>query len=86
VKPFLLFNYAEAMARASPTRRPTSIPCRCHLVDPRVLDFLNIGTTDDISFPQDSSEFGSSSFFGEIFEHRSSMSRRCSDDSMSPSS
>jgi hypothetical protein len=48
--------------------------------------FLDISATVDTSFPTDCSDSGSSSLFGEIFEHRSSKSRRCSDDSMSTSS
>jgi hypothetical protein len=74
------------MARVSPARRPTCVPCRRHVGDPRILDFLDISTIDDTSFPLDCLDFGSSSLPGEIFERRSSISRRCSDDSMSPSS
>jgi hypothetical protein len=48
--------------------------------------FLDISATVDTSFPVDCSNSGSSSLFGEIFERRSSKSRRCSDDSMSTSS
>jgi hypothetical protein len=48
--------------------------------------FLDISTIVDTSFPTDCSNSGSSSLFGEIIEHRSSKSRRCSDDSMSTSS
>jgi hypothetical protein len=48
--------------------------------------FFDISATIDTSFPVDCSDSGSSSLFGEIFEHRSSKSRRCSNDSMSTSS
>jgi hypothetical protein len=48
--------------------------------------FLDISASIDTSFPADCSDSGSSSLFGEIFEHRSSKFRRCSDDSMSTSS
>jgi hypothetical protein len=78
-KSFLLLVYAEAMARASLPRRPTCVPRLHHIRDPRILDFFDISATVDSSFPTDCSDFGSSSLFGEIFEH-------CSDDSMSPSS
>jgi hypothetical protein len=85
-KPFLLPTYVEAIARASPTRQPTCVPNRCHLVDLRILDLLDISATDDTSFLLDFSNFGSTSLFGGISERTSSMSTRCSDDSMSPSS
>jgi hypothetical protein len=48
--------------------------------------FLNISAIADTSFPTDCSNSGSSSLFGEIFEHMSSKSRHCSDDNMSTSS
>jgi hypothetical protein len=78
-KPFFLPVYVEAMARASPPRRPTSAPRPCHGIDPRVLNFLDIDATFDTSFPSDCSDSGRSSLSGEIFE-------RYSDDSMSTSS
>jgi hypothetical protein len=49
-------------------------------------NFLDISATIDSSFYTDCSNSGFSSLFGEIFERRSSMSRHCSDDSMSTSS
>jgi hypothetical protein len=78
-KSFFLPVYAEAMACASPPRRPTSAPHPRHGVDPRVLNFLDIDATVDTSFPSDCSDSGCSFLSGEIFE-------RCSDDSMSTSS
>jgi hypothetical protein len=78
-KSFLLHVYAEAMARAFPPKRPTSVPCHRHVGDPRVLNFLDISATVDASFLADCSDFECSSLSSEIFE-------RCSDDSMSPSS
>jgi hypothetical protein len=78
-KSFLLPICAEAMARASPPRRPTCVPRRHHVGDPRVLNFLDISATVDASFLADCSDFECSSLSSEIFE-------RCSDDSMSPSS
>jgi hypothetical protein len=48
--------------------------------------FLDISATVDTSFPAECSDSGSGSLFGEIFERRSTKSRRCSDDSMSTSS
>jgi hypothetical protein len=71
---------------ASPARRPTCVPCRRRIGYPRVLEFLNIDATNDISFPLNCSNFGSSSLFGEISKRRSSMSICCSDDNMLPSS
>jgi hypothetical protein len=78
-KSFFLPIYAEAMARASPPRRPTCAPRRCHGVDLRVLKFIDSSATVENSFTIDSSDSGYSSLSGEIFE-------RCSDDSMSTSS
>jgi hypothetical protein len=78
-KSFFMPIYADAMACASPPRRPTCAPRPCHGVDPRVLKFLDIDAIVDNSFPSDSSDSGCISRSGEIFE-------RCSDDSMSPSS
>jgi hypothetical protein len=78
-KSYFLPIYAEAMARASPPRRPTSSPRLGHGVDSRVLNFLDIDATVDTSFPLDCSDSRCSSRSGEIFE-------RCSDDSMSTSS
>jgi hypothetical protein len=48
--------------------------------------FLDISTTIDTSFSTDCSDSRSSSLSSEIFERRSSKSRRCSNDSMSTSS
>jgi hypothetical protein len=64
---------------ASPPRRPTCVPRRRHVRDPRILNFLDITATVDASFPTDCLDSGCSSLSGEIFEC-------CSDDSMSPSS
>ena len=60
-------------------RRPICIPHRCHVRDPRILNFLDITTTVDASFLPDCLDSGCSSLSGEIFEH-------CSDDCISPSS
>jgi hypothetical protein len=78
-KSFFLPVYAEAMARASPPRRPTCAPRHRHGIDPRVLNFIDNSAIVDNSFPANSSNSGCSSLSGEIFE-------RCSDDSMSTSS
>jgi hypothetical protein len=78
-KSFLLHVYAEAVTRASSPRRPTCVPRRCHVRDPRILNFLDIIATIDASFPTNCSDSRCSFLSGEIFEH-------CSDDSMSPSS
>jgi hypothetical protein len=78
-KSFLLPVYVEAVACASPPRRPTCVPRHRHARDPMVLNFFDITATVDASFPTDCSDFGCSSLSGEIFEG-------CSDDSMSPSS
>jgi hypothetical protein len=48
--------------------------------------FLDISATADTSFPTNCSDSRSSSLFSEIFECRSSKSRRCSDNNMSTSS
>jgi hypothetical protein len=85
-KSFLLHVYAEAMARAFPPKRPTSVPCHRHVGDPRVLNFLDISATVNASFPADCSNSESNSLSGEIKKRESSMSRPCSEDSMSPSS
>jgi hypothetical protein len=82
-KSFILPVYGEAMARASPPRRPSCVACRRHIEDPRVLEFLDITATIDASFPTDCSASGSTSLSNEIFEHRSSKSRACSDNNMS---
>jgi hypothetical protein len=78
-KSFLLPVYVEAMARASPPTQPTYAPHPRHGVDPRILNFFDINTIVDTSFPTDCSDSGCSSQSGEIFE-------RCSDDSISTSS
>jgi hypothetical protein len=83
---FLLPVYTEAMARASPPRRPSCVPRCCHIVDPRVLNFLDITAIVDASFPKDCSDSRSTSLSGKIIEHWSFESRRCSDDRMSTSS
>jgi hypothetical protein len=57
-KSFFLHVYAEAMARASPPRRPTSAPAPRNGIDPRVLNFLDIDATVDNSFPSDCSDSG----------------------------
>ena len=49
-------------------------------------NFLDISAIINTSFPKDCLDFRSSSLSSEIFEHRSSKSTCCSDDSMSPSS
>jgi hypothetical protein len=74
-KSFSLPIYADAMARASLTSRPTCAPRPRHGVDPRVLNYLDIDASVDTSFPSDCSDSGCSSQSGEIFE-------RCSDDSI----
>jgi hypothetical protein len=78
-KSYFMYVYAEAMAQASPPRRPTYVPRPGHGIDPRVLNFLDIDATIDTSFPSDCSDSGWSSQSGEIFE-------RCSNDSISTSS
>jgi hypothetical protein len=75
-KSFSLPVYADAMARASLRSRPTCAPRPGHGVDPRVLNYLDVDTTLDTSFPSDCSDSGCSPRSGDIFE-------RCSDDSMS---
>jgi hypothetical protein len=52
-KHFILLDYVEAMARASLTAGRTCEPCCRYLEDPRVLDVLDISTTDDFAFPPD---------------------------------
>jgi hypothetical protein len=78
-KSFFLLIYAKAMAHASPPRRPSCVPRRCHGIDPRVLNFIDSSVVVDNSFPVDNLDSGCSSLSGEIFE-------RCSDESMSTSS
>jgi hypothetical protein len=77
--------YAEAMARASPPTWPSCVP-RQRNVNPRVLEFLDITTTVDASFPADCSNSESNSLSGKIFQRKSSRSSPYSDDSMSQSS
>jgi hypothetical protein len=84
-KSFILPVYVEAMARASPPRRPSCVP-RQRNVDPRVLEFFDITAIVDASFPVDCSDSESSSLSGEIFQRRSSKSRPCSDNSILQSS
>jgi hypothetical protein len=84
-KPFHLPVYAEAMARAYLSTRPSSVPRKCN-VDPRVLGFLDLDATVDHSIPIDSPDPESGSMCGEIFQQSSSKSSSCSDDSMSQSS
>jgi hypothetical protein len=50
------------------------------------MEYLDIDTTVDASFPVDCSDSESRSLSGEIFQWRSSKSRPCSDDSMLQSS
>jgi hypothetical protein len=76
----------QCSTSASPPKRPTRIPRGHHEGDPRVLDFLNITATINVSFPADRSNYGFTFLSGGIFERRSSMSTSCSDDSSSPSS
>jgi hypothetical protein len=78
-KSFFLPVYADAMARASLTRRPTCAPRPRHGVDLRVPNYIDIDAIIDTSFPSDCSDSGCSSRSSEIFE-------RYSDDSMSTSS
>jgi hypothetical protein len=54
-EPFILPDYAEAMACASLTTRHSSEPHRRYLGDPRVLDLLNINAIEDNAFPPDCS-------------------------------
>jgi hypothetical protein len=75
-KSFSLPVYAEAMARASLRSGPTCATQPGHGVDPRVLNYLDVDSTVNTSFPSDCSDSGCSPRSGEIFEH-------CSDDSMS---
>jgi hypothetical protein len=77
-KSFVLPVYAEAMACASLPTRLSCVPCQ-HNVDPRVLEFFDITTTVDASFPTSSSDSGSTSLSRGIFERMSSMSTDCSD-------
>jgi hypothetical protein len=84
-KSFVLPIYAEAMAHASPPRRPSCIFCQFN-VDPRILEFFDITTAVDASFPAYSSDSRSTILSGGIFERLSSMSTDCIDDSRSPSS
>jgi hypothetical protein len=77
-KSFSLPVYADAMAHASLRSRPTCAPRPSHGVDPRVLNYLDIDATVDISFAADCSDSGCNSRSGEIYE-------RCSNDSMSTS-
>ena len=85
-KSFLLPVYAQAIACASPPTRPRYIPRYNNVGDPRVLEFLEITTNVDASFPIDCSKSKSSSLSSEIFQCKSSKSRPCNDDSMSQSS
>ena len=64
---FFLPVYAEAMARASIRIRPTCAPRPGHGVDPKVLNYLDIDTTVDTSFPSNCSNSGCSSRFGDIY-------------------
>jgi hypothetical protein len=53
-KPFLLPDYAKAMACSSLIARPTCEPCHYYRGDRRILDFLDISATDNSTFPLDS--------------------------------
>ena len=77
--------YAEAMARAYLSTRPSSEPRKFN-GDPRVLGFLDLDATVDHSIPLDSPGPESGSMCGEIFQHSPSKSSPCNDDSMSESS
>jgi hypothetical protein len=55
-KPFLLPDYAEAMACAFATSAPTSLPRPHILGDPRILNFLDISTTKDFAITLSSSD------------------------------
>lgn len=85
-KEFVLPNYVEAVVHAPPPKWPTSKCHGCHPVDPRVLKFIDITTTDDTSFPPDCSDFGTTPLSGRISKYIFSMLSDCSDDSMSPAS
>ena len=49
-KPFLLPEYAEAMACALATLGSNSLPRPCYLGDPRVLNFLDLFAFEDFAF------------------------------------
>ena len=74
--PFSLHVYAEAMARASLRKGPTCAPRRGRGVDPKVLKYLDVDATVEISFPLDCSNSGCSSRSDDIYGD-------CSDDCMS---
>jgi hypothetical protein len=63
-KPFLLPDYAEAMAHTSPTPGLIYEPCRHYLGVPKVLDFLDISAIDDFAFPLNSSTSWDEGFIG----------------------
>jgi hypothetical protein len=48
-KPFLLPHYVEAMACALAISMPTSLPRLCILGDPRVLNYIDMSTTEDFA-------------------------------------
>ena len=73
---FSLPIYAEVMARASLRSGPTCAPRPGRGIDSKVLKYLDVDATIDISFPSDCSNFGCNSRFGDIYGH-------CSDDYMS---
>jgi hypothetical protein len=72
-KPFLLPGYAEAMARALVTSRPTSLPSPRILGDPRVLNFFDLYASKDFATTlssYDSDDEGSPNSFQSSFESR----------------
>jgi hypothetical protein len=56
-KPFLLPHYPEAMACALAILVPTSLPRFCILGDPRVLNYIDMSTTEDFAITLSSSYF-----------------------------
>jgi hypothetical protein len=54
-KPFLLPEYAETMACALTTSRPTSLPHARILEDPRVLNYFDLSASEDFAITLNSS-------------------------------
>jgi hypothetical protein len=72
-KPFLLLEYAEAMARALTTSRPTFLPSPRILGDPRVLNFFDLSASKDFATTlssYDSDDEGSPDSFQSSSESR----------------